>query len=88
MRRSDYNLVAIGLSQALNECRREPVSGVILAIDSMCEVLGRDNPNFNPLLMVQTIEMYTLLPVLERAGDKLDELKDKYSRVPAEITEF
>lgn len=88
MRRTDYNLVAIGLAQALNECRTEPVSGVVLAIDAMCEVLERDNSNFSPVLMIQTIEMYTLLPVLDRAGDKLEALKDKWAAAPIEIREF
>lgn len=88
MRRLDYNLVAIGLAQALNECRTEPVSGVVLAIDSMCEVLERDNRNFDPVLMIETIELYTLLPVLDRAADKLNKLKDKYRSVPVEVMEF
>lgn len=88
MRRSDYNLVAIGLAQALNECRTEPVSGVVLAIDAMCEVLGRDNRAFNAVLMIETIELYTLYPVLDRAGDKLNKLKDKYGAVAADVREF
>lgn len=88
MRRTDYNLVAIGLAQALNECRTEPVSGVILAIDALSEVLERDNPNFNPVLMIETIELYTLIPVLERASDKLQALKDKYSKPVMAIKEF
>jgi hypothetical protein len=54
----------------------------------MCEVLANDNRNFDPLLMIQTIELYALVDVLERAGDKLNNLKDKYSREPAEVTEF
>lgn len=88
MRRTDYNLVAIGLAQALNECRTEPVSGVILAIDALAEVLERDNRAFNPVLFIETIELYTLLPVLDRAADKLNELKDKYSKVTIEVKEF
>lgn len=88
MRRSDYNLVAIGLAQALNECRHEPVSGVVLAIDAMCEVLERDNRNFNPILMIETIELYTLYPVLDRAADKLNKLKDKYNAAVQEVGVF
>lgn len=88
MRRTDYNLVAIGLAQALNECRTEPVSGVILAIDALAEVLERDNPNFDKVLFVQTIELYTLMPVLERASDKLQALKDKYSKPVMAVKEF
>ena len=88
MRRLDYNLVAIGLAQALNECRTEPVSGVVLAIDAMCEVLERDNRAFDKVLFVETIELYTLLPVLDRAQDKLNKLKDKYSAAAQEVTVF
>lgn len=88
MRRTDYNLVAIGLAQALNECRTEPVSGVVLAIDAMCEVLERDNRNFNPVLMIETIELYTLFPVLDRASDKLNKLKDKYNAAVQEVGVF
>lgn len=87
-RRSSYNLIAIGLAQALNECRTEPVSGVILAIDALAEVLERDNRNFDRVLFVQTIELYTLLPVLDRAADKLNALKDKYSKEPITVKEF
>jgi hypothetical protein len=88
MRRTDYNLVAIGFAQALNECRNEPVAGVVLAIESMCEVLANDNRNFDPVLMVETIELYTLIPVLERAGDKLNALKHRFSSKLIEVQEF
>lgn len=88
MRRTDYNLVAIGLAQALNECRTEPVSGVVVAIDAMCDVLGRDNRAFDPVLMIETIELYTLYPVLDRAQDKLNKLKDKYSAAIQEVGVF
>jgi hypothetical protein len=88
MRRGSYNLVAIGLAQALNECRTEPVAGVVQAIDAMCEVLANDNRNFDPVLMIETIELYTLIPVLDRASDKLNKLKDKYSREVVEVGVF
>ena len=88
MRRTDYNLVAIGCAQGLNELRTEPVSGAIVMIDALCEVLANDNRNFNPVLMIETIELYTLIPVLERAGDKLSKLKDKYNATPVAVTEF
>jgi hypothetical protein len=88
MRRSDYNLVAIAAAQGLNELRTEPVSGAVVMIDALCEVLGRDNRNFNPVLMIETIELYTLIPVLERASDKLNALKDKYSAAVPEVAVF
>jgi hypothetical protein len=88
MRRTDYNLVAIGLAQALNESHKRPIGGVVQAIESLCDVLANDNRNFDPLLMIETIEGYVLLDVLDRADDKLNELKSKYVNQYVEVRGF
>jgi Glu-tRNA(Gln) amidotransferase subunit E-like FAD-binding protein len=72
MRRLDYVLVAQTLAQALNECRREPVSGVVLTIQQFADVLYIDNKNFSKEQFIDNIMLYT---VNERGQRALEVLK-------------
>lgn len=83
MRRLDYVLVAQTLAQALNECRREPISGVILTIKQFADNLYIDNANFDKQLFIDNIALYC---VNERAQRALQTLKTSYELV--EVTEF
>lgn len=75
MRRTDYILIAQTLAQALNECRREPVSGVILTIEQFADNLSIDNIAFNKQQFIDNIALYT---INERGQDSLKTLKNKY----------
>lgn len=55
MRRTDYILVSQTLAQALNECRTEPISGVILTIEQFMDNLAIDNLNFDRLQFLENI---------------------------------
>lgn len=83
MRRLDYILIAQTLAQALNECRTEPVSGVILTIKQFADNLYIDNANFYKQLFIDNIMLYT---VNERAQRALEQLKASYELV--EVSEF
>jgi hypothetical protein len=83
MRRLDYVLVAQTLAQALNECRTEPVSGVVLTIKQFADVLYIDNKNFSKEQFIDNIMLYT---VNERGQRALEVLKADL--VPQEIEVF
>jgi len=76
MRRTDYILVSQTLAQALNECRHEPVSGVILTIRQFLDNLRIDNRNFEPLQMLLDIQG---MVVNERGAVAIDKLINEYS---------
>ena len=83
MRRLDYVLVAQTLAQALNEYRREPVSGVILTIKQFADNLYIDNANFSKEQFIDNIALYC---VNERGERALEQLKAEYE--PQEVTVF
>lgn len=85
MRRTDYILVSQTLAQALNECRTEPVSGVILTIRQFLNNLRIDNRNFEPLQMLLDIQD---MVVDERGAVAVDKLINEYERELVEVTEF
>lgn len=83
MRPSTYRFMAQTLAQALNECRTEPISGVVLTIKQFADNLYIDNANFSKQQFIDNIALYT---VNERAGRALATLKTSYELV--EVTEF
>jgi hypothetical protein len=85
MRRTDYILISQTLAQALNECRREPVSGVILTIRQFIDNLRIDNRNFEPLQMLLDIQG---MVVNERGADAIAKLITECSAAVPEVTEF
>lgn len=85
MRVGDYQLISQTLAQALNECRTEPVAGVILTIKQFGLTLAADNPNFSKLRMASDIQLYTVNP---RAFDALNSLRNEYLLELPEVTEF
>ena len=84
-RRGGYVLVAQTLAQALNECRTEPVSGVILTIRQFIDNLRIDNRNFEPLQMLLDIQG---MVVNERGADAIAKLIAEYSAAVPAVTEF
>lgn len=83
MRRLDYVLVAQTLAQALNECRTEPISGVMLTIKQFADNLYIDNANFSKEQFIDNIALYC---VNERAQRALATLKTSYELV--DVREF
>lgn len=75
MRVGDYQLISQTLAQALNECRREPVSGVVLTIMQFADTLSADNPHFSKLRMIDDIQALT---INVRAFDALHSLHNEY----------
>lgn len=73
------------LAQALNECRTEPISGVMLTIRQFGAVLSADNPSFNKLRMVDDLQLYVVNP---RAFDALASLRNEYLSELPEVKEF
>lgn len=85
MRRTDYMLISQTLAQAMNECRREPLSGVVLTIRQFADNLRIDNRNFEPLQMLLDIES---MVVGERQRDAIQDLITEYSREVEEVSVF
>jgi hypothetical protein len=70
MRRLDYLLIEQTLAQALNECRTEPISGVMLTIEQFMDNLSIDNKAFNKLMFLHNIRAYVVNERGVRALDK------------------
>jgi hypothetical protein len=82
---SGYQLISQCLAQALNECRTEPISGVMLTIRQFGAVLSADNPSFDKLRMVDDLQLYVVNP---RAFDALTALRNEYLSELPEVKEF
>lgn len=73
MTRKDYELVAQSLAQAYNESKNTPVIGVTVAVIQFLATLSADNPAFNRLQLVDSIQALVVNP---RAFDQLSELRN------------
>lgn len=85
MTRKDYELVAQSLAQAYNESKNTPVIGVTVAVIQFMAVLGADNPAFNRLQLVDSIQALVVNP---RAFDQLSELRNAELSNMQEVTVF
>ena len=85
MTRKDYELVAASLAQAYNESKNTPVIGVTVAVIQFLATLGADNPAFNRLQLVDSIQALVVNP---RAFDQLSELRNAELDNMQEVTVF
>ena len=85
MRRADYVLISQTLAQAMNEARREPLSGIVLTIRQFADNLRIDNRNFEPVQMLLDIET---MVVGERQRTAIGDLITEYGAEVPEVTEF
>lgn len=85
MTRRDYELITQTLAQAINECRYEPIVGVIVTIEQFAANLAADNRNFSKLQMIDNIQAMNVNP---RATDAIHALHNKYLAELPEVVEF